>query len=172
MHKLFIYVILMMGLLACQNEQLNIEAPSFINFSAVTNNADESTTARKTEAFRAKVSLQGVGSNEIVVIADALEGGRSLAYVLQQDASFTGEALEFTSAWVVYLQDHLLLIDERSDRRIKLSIQNRPLDTEIVSESATFTQVIAGVGLARYPDQSVRPEQLSTVTSYLMARSQ
>jgi len=153
---------------ACQNDSASEILPDFINFAAVENNADDAANfSRSSEAYRARVHLQKLGNEEIVVIADDLESGRSLAYILQRDIPFVGEATVMDKAWVIYLQDHLLLIDERSDRRLKLSIGNRPLDTEVVSESASFTQEIKGVGLARYPDQSIRPEQLSGASSYL-----
>jgi len=168
MRSLSTFICLLFLFSACQNDSNTSILPDFINLAAIENNADDAgQLGRSSEAFRASVHLQKLGNGEIVVITDELESGRSIAFVLQRDVPYVGTPIEMPKAWVIYLQDHLLLIDEGSDRRLKLSIGNRPLNTEVVNESASFSQEIKGVGLARYPDQAIRPEQLSEASSYL-----
>ena len=168
--KYIFYTLILFTLLSSCSSDATQVTPEFINFAAVANNADDITATRKTEAFRGKVSLTPL-NNELVVIADQEGGDRSLAFVLQTEDRADIQPAEFTNAWVVYLQDHLLIFDEGSDRGIRLSIKDRALDSPVINESATFTDLVVGYGLARYTDQVVRKEDLESVNSYLEARS-
>lgn len=165
----FLLLFLLVLLSSCQTEPQAF-VPEFINFEAVANNADDITASRKTEAFRGKVSVS-VLENELVAIVDQEGGSRSIAYVLQTESRADAQPFEFANAWVVYLQDHLLIVDEKSNRKIRWSIAGRALDSPVVSESMTFTETVSGYGLARYTDQVVRKEDLNTSSSYLEARS-
>lgn len=170
MNKVFTFLTLSFLILSCQNEGGDAAVrPEFINFDAVENNVDAMTAGRKSEAYRAAVSLVPVGDEEIVVLAKREEDGESLAYVLQTDI-LDATPKEMSAAWVVYLQDHLLLFDEASGNSYHLAIGDRPLDSEVINESYAFSTTMKGSGLARYRNNTTSADGLRGAASYLATR--
>ncbi|PHI19978.1 hypothetical protein CEQ90_10540 [Lewinellaceae bacterium SD302] len=165
---------LLLAFTACQSSATDTPPPEtfnrpvFIDFEYIESQVNR--PGRRLEAYQADISAQRVGEQETVVLAKSLEGGNSTAYVLSQETG-EGSNFEMERGWVVFLQDHLLLISEDGRERVRVSVKDRPFESPAIGESAEFTDVRSGYGLARYGEQGVTSPDLEGVSSYLEARS-
>ena len=167
-------LLLLLVITACQNSATDRPAvesfnrPAFVDFEYIASQTNR--PGRRLEAFQADITVHRVGEQESVVLAKVLDGGHSNAYVLSQETG-SGSDVDMERGWLVFLQDHLLLISEDGRERIRFSVQDRAFDSPAIGESAQFTEVRKGYGLARYGEQGVTPDDLNGVASYLEARS-
>lgn len=174
--KNLLFLFLLITLAACQNNTANtpdietFNRPAFVNFEYIDAQVDR--PGRRLEAYQATIELLRVGAEETVVLAKDLESASSTAYVLAQAAADNIESRDFERGWIVFLQDHLLVISEDGREKLKFSVADRPFDSPAIGESASFTETYSGYGLARYGEQAVTKAALQSANSYLEARSQ
>lgn len=144
--------------------------PDIINWKYVDNLPAEPAGNRAVKVYQSDVAIAAVGNEEIVVLTGPAENPS--AYVLQQENRGAQPDQELENAWIVYLNDHLIIISEDGKRKMRYSLNGKRINSQVLNDGISYDVVHEGFGLSRYHDrQPVTIEDLKAANSYLEARA-
>lgn len=157
---------LCLALASCQNESVT-ETTAWLDADALVAayEADNPQHAEQALTYTGSAYVQPVGTGEIVVQTRDRDSGQTPAYVIQTSAGCEGCATDIDQARIVFLKEHLLVLDEKTGKSYYFSLNRSELPYPQL-DGHSFSHQLTADGLAQYRTKYVEREDLLDKEKY------